>query len=137
MASSGMLLRVALVRTDVSEEITASIIRVTRIGVLGTTLAVTSNRRTLLFHQENRCSTFLILLRNIFIPLFAIFPPQIPTNMTKNFIFRILGISMLNILFLFLFGQLLYSNTFGRYRYIYTSRSLLQSYGIQRRVVGV
>jgi hypothetical protein len=38
---------VALVRTDVSEELSASFIRVTRIGELGTTLAVTSNRRTL------------------------------------------------------------------------------------------
>jgi hypothetical protein len=47
MPSSGMLRRVALVRTDVSEELSASIIRVTRIAVLGTTLAVTSNRRTL------------------------------------------------------------------------------------------
>jgi hypothetical protein len=47
MASSGMLRRVALVRTDVSEELSASIIRVTRIGELGTTLAVTSNRRML------------------------------------------------------------------------------------------
>jgi hypothetical protein len=46
MASSGMLRRVALVRTHVSEELSASIIRVTRIGELGTTLAVTSNRRT-------------------------------------------------------------------------------------------
>jgi hypothetical protein len=46
MASSGMLLHVALVRTEVSEELRASIIRVTRIGVLGTTLAVTSNRIT-------------------------------------------------------------------------------------------
>jgi hypothetical protein len=36
----------ALVRTDVSEERIASIIRVTRIGELGTTLAVTSNRST-------------------------------------------------------------------------------------------
>jgi hypothetical protein len=36
MPSSGMLLRVALVRTDVSEDISASIIRVTRIGELGT-----------------------------------------------------------------------------------------------------
>jgi hypothetical protein len=46
MASSGMLRRVALVRTDVSEELSASIIRVTRISELGTTLAVTSNRHT-------------------------------------------------------------------------------------------
>jgi hypothetical protein len=43
MASSGMLRRVALVRTDVSEELSASI-RVTKIGELGTTLAVTSNQ---------------------------------------------------------------------------------------------
>jgi hypothetical protein len=35
MASSGMLRRVALVRTDVSEELSASFIRVTRIGELG------------------------------------------------------------------------------------------------------
>jgi hypothetical protein len=44
MASSGMLRRVDLVRTDVSEELSASFIRVTRIGELGT-LAVTSNSR--------------------------------------------------------------------------------------------
>jgi hypothetical protein len=47
MPSSGMLRRVALVGTDVSEERSASIIRVTRIGELGTTLALASNRRTL------------------------------------------------------------------------------------------
>jgi hypothetical protein len=35
MASSGILPRVALVRTDVSEELSASFIRVTRIGELG------------------------------------------------------------------------------------------------------
>jgi hypothetical protein len=46
MASSGMLHRVALVRTVVSEELSASFIRVTRIVELGTTLAVSSNRRT-------------------------------------------------------------------------------------------
>jgi hypothetical protein len=46
MASSGMLRRVALVRTDVSVERSASFIRVTIIGELRTTLAVTSNRRT-------------------------------------------------------------------------------------------
>jgi hypothetical protein len=42
-----MLRRVALVRTDVSEELSAYFIRVTRIGELGTTLAIISNRRTL------------------------------------------------------------------------------------------
>jgi hypothetical protein len=47
MVSSGILRRVALVRTDVSEELSASFIKVTRIGELGTTLAATSNRRTL------------------------------------------------------------------------------------------
>jgi hypothetical protein len=42
-----MLRRVALVRTYVSEELSASIIRVIRICEVGTTLAVTSNRCTL------------------------------------------------------------------------------------------
>jgi hypothetical protein len=49
MPSSGMLRRVALIRTYVSEECIASFVRVTRIGELGTTQAVTSNRRMLLF----------------------------------------------------------------------------------------
>jgi hypothetical protein len=47
MASSGMLSRVALVKTDVLEELSASILRVGRIRELGTTLVVTSNLRTL------------------------------------------------------------------------------------------
>jgi hypothetical protein len=47
MVSSGLLRRAALVRTDVSEELSASFIRVIRIGELGTTLVVTSNRRML------------------------------------------------------------------------------------------
>jgi hypothetical protein len=41
-----MLRRVALVRTDDSEELSAFFIRMTRIGELGTTLAVTGNHRT-------------------------------------------------------------------------------------------
>jgi hypothetical protein len=52
-----MLSRVALVRTDVSEEISAPFIRVTRIDELGTTLAVNSNRSTL---QRN--TNYLILV---------------------------------------------------------------------------
>jgi hypothetical protein len=47
MLSSGVLRRVAPVRTDDSEESIASIIMVTRIGDLGTMLAVTSKRNTL------------------------------------------------------------------------------------------
>jgi hypothetical protein len=45
----GMSRHVVLVRTDVSEELSASFIRVTRIGELGTTLAITSNQRMLQF----------------------------------------------------------------------------------------
>jgi hypothetical protein len=51
MPSSGTLCRVSLVRTDISEEGSAFIIRETRIGELRT-LAVTSNRRAL---QRNIC----------------------------------------------------------------------------------
>jgi hypothetical protein len=42
-----MLRHVALVRTNVSEEPSASIIRITRIGELRTMLAITSNRHVL------------------------------------------------------------------------------------------
>jgi hypothetical protein len=48
MVSSGMLRRVALIRTDVSKELSAFFIRVTRIGELGRALAVTSSVRLLL-----------------------------------------------------------------------------------------
>jgi hypothetical protein len=44
MTSSGMLRSVAPVRTDITEELGASIIRVTRIGELETALPVTGNR---------------------------------------------------------------------------------------------
>jgi hypothetical protein len=59
MVSYGMLRHVALVRTDVSEEFSASFIRVTRISELGTTLAVTSKRRTL----RRKTSNFTFLLK--------------------------------------------------------------------------
>jgi hypothetical protein len=55
MSSAGMLRRVDLVRTDVSEELSASVIKVTRISELGT-LAVTSNRRTLRAGHVSNCS---------------------------------------------------------------------------------
>jgi hypothetical protein len=47
MPPSGMLSRMAVVRTNVSEEHIASIIRATRIGELETTLAAPSYRNTL------------------------------------------------------------------------------------------
>jgi hypothetical protein len=61
MESSGMLRRVDLVRTDVSEELSASIIRVTRIGELGITLAVTSNRLRLRRNKKSRCRSHALL----------------------------------------------------------------------------
>jgi hypothetical protein len=58
-----MLCRVALIRTNVSEEISASFIRMTRIGELGT-LAITSNRRMLQRNMANavRSSPILVTL---------------------------------------------------------------------------
>jgi hypothetical protein len=46
-----------VVRTDVSEELSASIIRVTKIGELGKTLTVTSNRSTLQRFSETSVLT--------------------------------------------------------------------------------
>jgi hypothetical protein len=65
MPSSGMLRHVALVRTDVSEERSFSIIKETRMGKLGTTLAVTSNRRSmprLLDTTNVVCSSRILVL---------------------------------------------------------------------------
>jgi hypothetical protein len=64
-ASSRILRRVALVRTDVSEELCAPFIRVTRIDELGT-LAVTSNRRTLRINTKNSISScWLVVTVNV------------------------------------------------------------------------
>jgi hypothetical protein len=60
MASSGMPYHVALVRTDVSEELRDSI-RVTRIGELGKTLAVTSNRRKL--RRNTKVASYSYILK--------------------------------------------------------------------------
>jgi hypothetical protein len=65
IASSGMLRHVALVRTDVSEELSASFIRMTRIGELGTTLALTSNRHML---QRNN-KWYTVSLHSYFSPV--------------------------------------------------------------------
>jgi hypothetical protein len=64
MSSSEMLRCVVLVRTDVSEELSASIIRVTTNGELGTTLTVTSNRSRLRIninccHRDDEGANFL------------------------------------------------------------------------------
>jgi hypothetical protein len=55
-----MLRHLALIRTDILEEFSASIIRVTRIDDLGTTLTVNSNRR--LLKIEALCSSETLVL---------------------------------------------------------------------------
>jgi flavin-dependent dehydrogenase len=59
-----MLGRVALVRIDVSEECIASIIRIARIGELGTTLAVTSNQHAAKKYMVSR-SVLVTLMMEI------------------------------------------------------------------------
>jgi hypothetical protein len=61
MLPSGLLHSVALVRTSILEEHSAYFIRVTRIGVLGTTLAVTCNRCML---QRNTRATWRNILED-------------------------------------------------------------------------
>jgi hypothetical protein len=70
MVSSGLLRRVAFVRTDVSEEPGASLIKVTKIGELGTTQAATSNRRTL---GRNILSVIFLTSRQKYINVFIRF----------------------------------------------------------------
>jgi hypothetical protein len=77
MAFSGMLRRVPLVRTDVSEEPSSSIISVTRIGELLTTLAVTNNRLTLDFD-------FLRSMRRLLVTANVSSPPISVTLMMEG-----------------------------------------------------
>jgi hypothetical protein len=60
MASSGMLHRVALVRTGGSEKLSTSIIRVTRIGVLGTTLATDTRYEEIVRRLLVKVNVFLV-----------------------------------------------------------------------------
>jgi hypothetical protein len=53
---------VTVVRTEVSEELNASIIKVTTVGELRATLAVTSNRRTLVKANVVPSSSILVSL---------------------------------------------------------------------------
>jgi hypothetical protein len=62
MASSGVLRHLALVRTDVSEELSSLFIRLTRIGELGITLAVTNNSVRRLLDSVVRSSQILVTL---------------------------------------------------------------------------
>jgi hypothetical protein len=77
MASSGMFRRVALVRTDVSQKISASFIRVTRIGELGTILAYLAT--------DARCKEIpseMVFLRSVRRLLVTANVPSSPTLIT-------------------------------------------------------
>jgi hypothetical protein len=61
-----MLRRVAFVRTDVSEELSAFFIMVTRIGELGTTLAVTTAKKYRSDRRENLKSYIIYNIIQLF-----------------------------------------------------------------------
>jgi hypothetical protein len=67
MVSSGMLRHVALVKTDVSEQLSAYSIKVTRIGEVGTTLGakflrnVGSYKSHTVQHHRRRHSAYVLL----------------------------------------------------------------------------
>jgi hypothetical protein len=77
MASSGMLRRLALARTDDSEELSASIIRVKRISALGTTLAGTTYGLLEIYSAKTMTASFITLSRPA---VRAIAPPPRQTN---------------------------------------------------------
>jgi hypothetical protein len=70
MVSSGLLRRVALVETVVSEEPGSSFIRVTKIGELGTTQAATSNP-TYAAKKYHKCFLLVIIIPIVFLQLCA------------------------------------------------------------------
>jgi hypothetical protein len=76
-----MLRCVALVRTDVSEELSASFIWVARIGELGTTLAVTSNGRTL---RRNTKWAFLRSVRRLLVTANLVLSSPILVTLMKE-----------------------------------------------------
>jgi hypothetical protein len=65
MESSGMLRSGAIVRTDVSEELSVSFIRVTRIDELRTMVAVTCNRLTLRSNGEHSSQEMTIFIFSV------------------------------------------------------------------------
>jgi hypothetical protein len=65
MACSGMSHRVVLVRSDVSEELSASIIRVTRIGELGTMLAITNMCRLLVTANVHSSPILVTVMKGV------------------------------------------------------------------------
>jgi hypothetical protein len=114
MVSSGILRRVLLVRTDVSEELSTSFIRVTRIDELGTTLAVTSNRRTLRrnskftdsFHPDEGGAKFLRKRRFLQrphgvtsqkTPIFLIRIPKVPLSTLPRVSWQLCGLEIFTV----------------------------------------
>jgi hypothetical protein len=77
--------RVALVRTDVWEELSPSFIRATRIGELGTTLAVNSNRRSVLRLQV---TAVLFLVHRFLSPKTSVLIRATQRNIPEDTILR-------------------------------------------------
>jgi hypothetical protein len=71
MPSSGMLRCVDFVRTDVSEDRSATIISVTRNGEVGRTLTITGNRR-MLQRDITLCTVFLSVRRLYSVAFFMV-----------------------------------------------------------------
>jgi hypothetical protein len=83
-----MLHRVALVKSDVSEELSASIIRVTRIGELGRTLVVTSNQ--LAHFVFLRSMRWLLVTANVVLssPILVTLMKEAPGSSEKSVLTR-------------------------------------------------